>query len=83
MVFVDLDDLALYFLADIIGDVARAADAHLRSGQKDRHADVHKKPALDLVRHHATDDVALGVLADYLLPPADAVCFPLGENDHP
>ena len=80
-VLVDLQDFARDGLSDIFGDVAGAADVHLRGRQEYRDADVHKQPALDLAHHRAAHNVVFLVLGDDLFPSADAVGFSLGKLD--
>ena len=65
---VDLEDLALDGLVDVVGDVRRPADVHLRGGQEDVDADVDEQAALDLARDQAGDDVAFLVLGDDVFP---------------
>ncbi len=65
---VDLEDLALDRLVDVIGDVRRPADVHLRGRQKDVDADVDEQAAFDLARDQAGDDIALLMLGDNVFP---------------
>ena len=65
---VDLEDHALDFLVDVIGDVGRTADVDLAGGQEDVDADIDEQAALDLAGDLALDDVAFVVAGDDHLP---------------
>ena len=68
-------------LADVVADVARAADVDLAGGQEDVDADVDQQAALDLAGDLAGDDVALVVLGDDHLPGPHPVGLLAGEDD--
>src|SRR5262249_36298434 len=65
---VDLEDGTLDGLADVAGDVGRAADVDLAGGQEDVDPDVDQQPSLDLAGDGPADHVALLVLRQDRLP---------------
>src|SRR5207302_1642261 len=79
--FVDLEDLAVDVAADVIADVGRPPDVHLRRGQENVDADVDEEAALDLAGNGAGDDVAFLVLGDDVFPFLLPLGFAVGEHD--
>ena len=78
---VDLEDHALDRLADVLADVGRAADVHLRGRQEDVDADVDEQAALDLLGDRPSDDVAFLVLGEDRLPLLLPLGLAVGEAD--
>ena len=79
---VDLEDHALDGLADVLADVARAADVDLAGRQEDVDADVDQQAALDLAGDLAGDDVAFVDGLHDLHPLFDLLGLALAEDDH-
>ena len=79
---VDLDDLGFDIPANELADVADTPDTYLGGRQEHRDADIHEKAALDLAEHLTGDVIPFLILADDLLPAANAISLPLREDDH-
>jgi hypothetical protein len=80
---VDLEDLRRDLAADVLADVARAADVDLEAGRKTGTPMSTSRPPLILRMTLPFDDVAFGLGLDDALPAADAVGLALGELDEP
>src|SRR5262249_10586523 len=78
---VNLEDLALDFLADVVRDVGWTADIDLTGRQEHVHADVHEQTTLDLARDRSLDDVAFLVLGDDVFPFLLPLRLAVRKND--
>ena len=81
--FINLDDLAAHFLADVFGDVPGPANSNLRCRQENRHTDVYKEPTLDLACHLARDLITLIMSGNNTFPTTLAVSLSLGKRYQP
>src|SRR5262249_7838908 len=75
------EDLALDRFVDVVGDVRRAADVHLRGRQEHVDADVDQQTAFDLARDQAGNYVAFLVFGDNVFPFFLAAGLAITEND--
>ena len=80
---VDLQYDTLNRTADVIADVGRTTNVHLRRRQKNVHADVDQKAALDLSRDGARHHVFLVNRFADAVPRLDLLRLTLAEGDHP
>ena len=78
---IDLKDFGIDIPADVLANVRRAADIHLRRGKEDRHADIDQQAALDLPRDCAGDRIPYLLVLNDVVPAGDAVGLALRDDD--